>query len=323
MGTMRRTRVVPFATVAGAALDAYDLRVVRRRLLARSHNVTFGIDCDEGRRLVLKLQPPGMGPAAEAHGLSEMLWLDALARQTDLLVPAPVRSRSGELLERVSVEDGTEPWVCRVMTWVPDRKLGRSMNAEHFALLGTLIAGLHGHAARWSPPEGFVRPRWSEEFGVQLAHLRRAAADGRLPRARAECMDAAADRARRAMSEVGTAPDVFHLIHSDLGYGNHLFHRGRAGAIDFEKCAYGWALADLAEPLCWVQHVPHFPALRDALLAGYRAVRPLSRELESRLPDFLDFAAVATLGYIANEPARADDLEGLSAYAAKTLRPPR
>ena len=66
----------------------------------------------------------------------------------------------------------------------------------------------------------------------------------------------------------------------------------------------GYLLHDLAEPLCFARHLKMYPALRDALLAGYRTVGQLPAQIH-RLDDFLDFAAVTTIGYIAGERTRA------------------
>jgi Ser/Thr protein kinase RdoA (MazF antagonist) len=47
---------------------------------------------------------------------------------------------------------------------------------------------------------------------------------------------------------------------------------------------------------------PHYVALRDALLAGYRRVRPLDEADVARLPMFLLIRAWAVLGWILGRP---------------------
>ncbi len=85
---------------------------------------------------------------------------------------------------------------------------------------------------------------------------------------------------RRAQRELGTGPDVFGLIHSDLHQENYLFHRGRVRAIDFDDCGWGHFVYDLAVTLSELQHLPDAAALRAGLLRGYRTVRPLPPEHE-------------------------------------------
>jgi Ser/Thr protein kinase RdoA (MazF antagonist) len=300
--------------LADEALKSYSLRAVRIRLLARTHNITFRIDDVRGQRFVLKIHRPDRPPREQV--LSEMQWLAALARETSLLIPEPVLNRRGELVTTLA-DGGT----CRVMKWVPGVRRGRSMKLRHFELLGRLIARLHRHAEAFVPPKNFRRPQLGTEFVEQRCDdLRRAIDSGRLPRAYAKVFDAAEKRVFAAMRRLGRSREVYRLIHCDLGYCNHVFYRGEAGAIDFEACGFGYLLQDIAEPLAFVQHVKPFPAIRDALLRGYRKVAPLSAKHEKFLPDFLDAALLTTLGYIAAEPTRATDLRSLARYVTAVLR---
>jgi Ser/Thr protein kinase RdoA (MazF antagonist) len=308
----------PRELVVAAVLSRYRFDIASRRLLARTHNTTDRLNLRDNTSAVLKITPPRDADAIELR--SEMQWIDALSRQTDLLVPRPIRNRAGGLVTTVRID--RETWHTRVMSWVPGRRLGRSIKPKHYAQLGELIARLHEHAARFRPPRGFVRPRWEVDFEGRFANLRAAEKSGRLSRERLKFFEAARRRAIRATKRVGRGRDVYGLIHADLGFSNHLFHGGRAGAIDFETCGYGWFLHDLAEPLVFIQHSRNYPRLRDALLEGYRRIRPLSATMEQYLPDFIDFSALTSLGYIAGEPTRAGDLGWFSRYLQKVLRKP-
>jgi Ser/Thr protein kinase RdoA (MazF antagonist) len=152
-------------------------------------------------------------------------------------------------------------------------------------------------------------------------HVIVAARAGRVNRKRMKVFEASMRRARRAMRRFGREREVYRLIHADLGFTNHVFHRGRAGALDFEGCGYGYLLHDLAEPLVFAQHVKHFASLQDALFAGYRRVRSMPAEMERMLPDFIDFSAMTSLGYMCGEPSRKQDLPWISSYLARVLRP--
>src|SRR5262249_9774249 len=159
----------------------------------------------------------------------------------------PIRNRDGELV--TSVELDSQGWHGRVTSWVPGRKLFYSVKPAHFGRLGELIAALHEHVTRFRPPRGFVRPRWEVDFEKRFANLRVATKERRLSRKRLEIFEAVRTRAIRATQVLGRSRDVYGLIHADLGYSNHLFHRSRAAAIDFEACGYGWFGHGIVEPI--------------------------------------------------------------------------
>ena len=80
---------------------------------------------------------------------------------------------------------------------------------------------------------------------------------------------------------------VFGLIHADLIFANVLFHRGEVCAIDFDDCGFGYFLYDMAILLDRIEMREDYPALRAALLDGYRQVRPLAGEHEAYLDLFV------------------------------------
>ena len=306
------------AAVADAAMRHYRLNVARRSLLAHTHNTSYRLQLRDGDFAVLKICP--MGKNDVRHLRSEMQWVDAIGRQTALRVPRPIRNRREEFVTTIVVHG--RRWHCRVFSWVPGRRLGRALRPKHYQQLGELIASLHEHAIAFRPPRGFLRPRWDVDFEKRFGNLRVAAKQRRLSRERLRFFEAARERAIRATRKVGRGRDVFGLIHADLGYANHLFHAGRAAAIDFEASGFGWFGHDIVEPLVFLQHSKRYVQLRDALLEGYRRVRPLPPGTEEHLDDFIDLSALTSVGYIAGEPTRQADLAWFSRYLMKVLRPP-
>jgi Ser/Thr protein kinase RdoA (MazF antagonist) len=130
-------------------------------------------------------------------------------------------------------------------------------------------------------------PRRDDDFDVAAAAAIRTVLEVSTP----EVGDVVAEVSRRVgdvVRALGQAREVFGLIHGDLHQWNYLFHQGAAGAIDFDDCGYGHWLYDLAVTLNVLERdQPHYPALRQSLLAGYRQTRALSAEHENYLNTFM------------------------------------
>ena len=81
------------------------------------------------------------------------------------------------------------------------------------------------------------------------------------------------------MDEWGKGPDVYGLIHADLGMdANVLFWGGEARAIDFDDSGFGYYVYDLSLALEGCQEDGALPQFRDALLDGYAQVRYLPED---------------------------------------------
>ena len=95
------------------------------------------------------------------------------------------------------------------------------------------------------------------------------------------------------MDKWGKGPDVYGLIHGDLGMeANVLFWNGDARIIDFDDSGFGYYIFDLSIVLEDSQDHQIQPQFRDALLNGYTRVRPLSEDQINNVDLFLAAFAV-------------------------------
>ena len=283
------------ARLATTALTAYDVDPVRIVPLRRGFNTTFRVDTAGGDRLVLRVQRRG-GPDP-AMVRSEMAWLAALRRDTHLGVPEPVPTRDGDLQTIVAADGVPESRSCVLYRWVDGRFVDEQLTEGHLARVGAFTARLHIHGAGFEPPPGFRRGavdhvttfgRTCEDgLAPEVAEHAAALVDAVHPAGGGDLVRAVIDRARAARAEIGRDPEVFGLVHADLHQENYLFHRGRVRAIDFDDCGYGPFVYDLAVTLSELTNRARYPALRAAMLGGYRTVRPLAVEHERLIDTFI------------------------------------
>lgn len=162
----------------------------------------------------------------------------------------------------------------------------RSPRPTHLTAIGEVMAQLHNHAERWSPPPGFTRRRldwdglWGKAAGFAVSPEEIWTS---LPRRYAEPFEAVAERVRRAMHELGDSPKVFGLIHADLHTVNILFRGKDTRVIGFGDSGFGFRVYDIAVSLLENGN----PALRDEFLQGYARHRPAPEDQLEFLDTFI------------------------------------
>lgn len=277
--------------LAQAALLEYDFDRPRLACLDHAENTTFKVEAEFDRssqtskitnNYVLRIYRPNKHSIASIH--SELLWLLALRRETDLMVSEPVPARNGALFAVAEAQGVPEPRCCALFRWLPGRSLNAGLNARAMERVGIVLARLHQHSQQFVPPEGFVRPRLDEEglFGASPITLPVESQVFVSPSDRA-VLEAAALRIREQMQSIEQKPEFFGLIHSDLHYRNCKFYKGEVQVFDFDDCAWGYYLYDLAVTLYYLRrrNREEFLALRQALLESYQQVNSLPQADES------------------------------------------
>lgn len=283
----------PAAPDAVAALARRNgLRLARARCIAR-------LDCEvwrlwpagrggaAGRSLALRIYPSDKGTPAFVQ--AELTWLAALADQ-GLRVPRPRPAPGGGWLQPLA------PGRHAVLfDWLDGRCLDAGLRPLHLRRTGGLIARLHDSADALQAADALPAPRPVDGPALQdWAAGRRRPGPGWPRAAQRQAQRAAAAllalqaQWQQALPAAGApkgpaTPPPFGLLHGDLHLWNLVHARDGAGAIDFTDCGWGWRLQDLASTLQYLQHPlaghhdhrPAWPALRDALLEGYAAQRPL------------------------------------------------
>ncbi|MEM7118994.1 MAG: phosphotransferase [Chloroflexota bacterium] len=283
------------------ALGQYDIQIARLKSLAHGDNTTFRVDSTDGERYLLRVYRPVGKTVATVR--SEMLLLLHLAQDENLVVPQPVATKTGEWVTVAEAESVPEARMCVLLRWINGRFINEGLTPSHLEQVGIFTANLQLRAMAFQPPADFVRGRldnlYGKSKGLSEAEARRRIDD---PENEAAAIQLVTDVCspedgalvaqlikliRAAQRGIGHTPDVFGIVHGDLHQWNYLFHQGQVRAIDFDDCGYGHYLYDLAVTLYNIQWHDNATRLREAFLAGYRQVRPLSTEHEHHLEIFM------------------------------------
>lgn len=293
---------LPFDALACEALRRYPVDVRSIEFLRHGDAVTYKVT-GRGRGVyLLRLHVP-VTAAMGGHGAdpvavqSELDWLEALANDTPLVLPRPVRNREGQLVSRVHERADAADVNATLLRWVDGEPYRRELETQETAgEIGSVLATLHNHASSWAPPSGFRRPRRDADYfrGV-LAALEPAVDEGRIPRAHYDELATSVD----ALTEsLGAAPFV---LHADAHKGNMLLDGGRIRLIDFSFCALADPLFDLGIALGDMND-----ALHGSCLDGYRAVRSLPDGFRRRIEGLFLGSMVGAFSFWAANPKAGD-----------------
>jgi len=287
-----RGRVQRLRKQAQAALEAYGLAEAKMKYLGYTGNAHYQIDtsqcapreADEGtyweNHYILRLHQPKYQTLGAIQ--SELIWLEAIIRDTDLVVPEPKRNSADEWVTVTEIPGLPHPQYATLLRWVKGRKTPRHIEENHFKALGRVAAQLHNHAAQWKPPAEFTRIHydWNGLFSDGgLFEFPAALIWAVIPNRFREPFETITDQVQQVMDVLGKGSDAYGLIHADLSLDvNMLWYRGDTRPIDFDDCAFGYWIYDLAIPLAELPFDERRQRFRDALLHGYLEVREMPQE---------------------------------------------
>lgn len=294
--------------VAKRALVEWDLCVAQIELISVSENRVYRVDTDAGKAYALRIHRPGYHSLAELY--AEQQWTAAL-NQAGIGVPVPKTTRDGRGYATVPLPGSAETRHIGLVEWIDGVTLASILEQEsderalglHFDQLGRFAARIHNQAVNWQIPPDFQRHAFDADGLMGDAPFWGPFWD--LP----ELKDAerrhilkARSTIHQALSDYGKEPETYSLIHADLHPYNLLVNGEKVSVIDFDDAGFGWHQYELAVALFHYQDKPHFDAVRDALIAGYRSERYLDDAAIELLPMFLLIRALVLLGWIHARP---------------------
>jgi Ser/Thr protein kinase RdoA (MazF antagonist) len=306
-----RGRILRLRQLALQALNDYPINVARVRFLAEESTTMFRVDAVNGHKYVLRIYSEADSSLAENQ--TEMVWLTALARDTDLPVIRPVARKDGETISRVRHAGIPQEKRCALYHWIPGTPLADHLSPQNYRKLGALMAGLHQHAASLPLPARIQPKRWDKTYyfpGEEIVYNTPAYRHLYTP-AQIKIIDRAVTVCDNYLASLYQRDDPPHLLHGDLHYWNVHLHRGTLYALDFEDMLLGYPEHDIAISLYYLRDETHYPQLAAAFQQGYTEIKEYPHLPDdklhplwlARMTNFVNYAATAF-----------DDAESARAY---------
>ncbi len=293
--------------LAKAALKEYGLEKARLKFSMQAVNTLYRVyytcqepsqandDLFEPGQYLLRIYQPGW-QTDEAIRL-ELAWLAAMRSQADLPVPEPIPRLDGGLMTQLSTPGIPQIHRCSLTRWVKGRLLPDHGRPEHYRAQGKLMAHIHNFTQGWQLPSQHTKRSYDWD-GLFMNDPEVGLPPGKsweyLPPTWVEPFEFVARRFRQLMESWGTGPEVYGLIHADMGLdSNVLFWRGQPRPIDFDGSGFGYWMYDLAVALAHCIGTSDYACFRDALFQGYAE----HREIPNSQFDQLDLFSAAFCVY--------------------------
>ena len=269
-------------SLASEALSVWGLRAREVSWLGYSNNAVFKV-ATAGGDFVLRLHAPG--PVTSARLRSELAWLRHIRQQSDLLAPFPLPVADTAMedslvaLAHPQLPPPHQVIACLFAYMPGDGKAAQALTQDDVCAVGRYLAQLHT-GGQFQPPGDFDRPRLDADgfFADDSPYASSREGDALTAPQLAVCREVA-QAVEAAMTRLAQLPGSFGLIHGDLLAKNVLFSADGVAALDFEHCAWGYFVYDLA-PLLWQlkgERPQDYAHLKAALWAGYASLRPQAK----------------------------------------------
>lgn len=272
--------------VARRALAEYGLDGSSLQLLNLSENATYAVQDDAtGHRSILRVHRQNYHLPHQIE--AELDWLDALRRDSDVIVPRVLEAADGRRVVAVD-SDGTDRYVVHFAMVAGAEPDEDTVTVDDFHTLGRITAALHEHSHTWTRPASFSRFAWDWENSLgadarwgrwQDAHGVGAHEHGVLDRAQQLLC--------RRLQDYGSGPERFGLIHADLRLANLLVDGQTITVIDFDDCGFGWFFYDFGTAVSFIEDDPALPQWQESWLTGYRSRRSITADDEDMLASFV------------------------------------
>jgi Ser/Thr protein kinase RdoA (MazF antagonist) len=302
-----RSQILRLRRDASSILEQYPIRVARFSCINHGFNTTFRIDTTDGHKYALRINVNSRRP--EGGLFAEVSWLEALRRDTDLVLPKIVPRKDGALISRLESATLGRSTFAVLFEWLPGRDLGNKATPAQLFALGAATAKLHQHGKGYSLPKG--ASLWSGRDVCLDSKL--TLPTHPMPEAWQAVFASVYQNADTVLQAL-YARERPHALHADLHLWNVKSVRGTLSIFDFDDSISGLPIQDLAISVFYLRRLAGGEQLEAALFEGYQSIQALPTFSSSEFE-----ALVAARQYLLVNDLLHNENAELQAMSAKYL----
>lgn len=295
---------------ANEVVSNYSLGVSALECVNLEFNATFKVTSSSNDCFALRININSR--RSKANLAAEVEFVRYLAAHSDIELPNPVARSSGEFFGSRFHGDSSRSLNYVLYTWLNGEPIGSEPNLDQVRALGVTMAKMHNATEQFqlspsSSLEVLRDPLWGQKDNLTNVDSPLDAADK--------------EKFSKTLSEIdSTLADLYSSgtpqpIHADLHGWNVLTHNDQLAVLDFDDCAIGYPIQDLATTMYYLDTEEQ----DGALLEGYSSIRELPEYSAREMQLLLLQRRLVLLNYLL-ETSTPEHREMVPKYLEETLR---
>ena len=294
---------------ANELLKDYGIRDAKVSCINFEFNATFAVESESGVKYALRININSTRTVDNMK--AEVEWVRHLNRTSGVQTPTPIATMKDDyIVSGLHAESGQTLYGV-MYSWLDGEEIGDEPTSQQLHEVGKAIATLHQESSEFALSSGNSLPTFSDFFwGTEDFLFSDKSVLSDVDRS---LLQQAHDLIMKFTNELYLNSKV-HIIHADMHGWNLMWNEDRLTIFDFDDCGFGVEAQDLAVTLYYLDT----PEQDEALLNGYKSVRPLPTYSENAMKALLLQRRLLLLNYLF-ETKNQEHKEMLPAYLEKSL----
>jgi Ser/Thr protein kinase RdoA (MazF antagonist) len=272
-------------------------------------NATFAVESESGVKYALRININSSRTVDNMN--AEVEWVRHLNRTSGINTPTPIATLTDDYIVSGDHPDSRQKMYAVMYSWLEGEEIGDEPTMEQLHEVGKAIAVLHQESADFTLSPDAKLPTFNDFFwGTEdflFSHKSTLSITDR------SLIKEAHDLIMAFTHDLYETSPV-HIIHADFHGWNLMWNEDQLSIFDFDDCGFGIEAQDLAVALYYLDT----PEQDQALLAGYKSVKPLPVYSENAMKALLLQRRLLLLNYLF-ETKNQEHKEMLPAYLEKSL----
>jgi Ser/Thr protein kinase RdoA (MazF antagonist) len=272
-------------------------------------NATFSVETESGAKYALRININSTRTVENMKG--EIQWVCHLNRISGINTPKPIATLSDDYIVSGDHLDSGQKMYAVLYSWLDGEEIGDQPTMEQLHEVGKAIAVLHQESADFTLSPDAKLPTFNDFFWGTEDFL--FSDKSTLSVNDRSLIQEAHDLIMAFTHDLYETSPVY-IIHADFHGWNLMWNEDQLSIFDFDDCGFGIEAQDLAVALYYLDT----PEQDQALLAGYKSVKPLPVYSENAMKALLLQRRLLLLNYLF-ETKNQEHKEMLPAYLEKSL----